>query len=31
VVKTKRPLLSDKHHKACLDYAYAHKDWTVED
>jgi transposase len=31
VVKTKRPLLSAKHRKARLDYAYAHKDWTVED
>src|SRR6266567_8496475 len=31
VVKTKRPLLSAKHCKARLDYAYAHKDWTVED
>src|ERR1700679_1477532 len=31
VVKTKRPLLSAKHHKAHLDYAHAHKDWTVED
>ena len=31
VVKTKCPLLSAKHHKACLDYAYTHKDWTVDD
>ena len=31
VVKFKCPFLSAKHHKACLDYAYAHKDWTVED
>ena len=31
VVKKKCPLLSAKHHKACLDYAHAHKDWTVED
>ena len=31
VVKSKHPLLSAKHCKACLDYAYAHKDWTVED
>ena len=31
VVKRKHPLLSAKHHKACLDYAYAYKDWTVED
>jgi transposase len=31
VVKTKRPLLSVKHRKARLDYAVAHKDWTVDD
>ena len=31
VVKSKRPLLSAKHYKACLDFAYAHKDWTVDD
>ena len=31
VVKRKHPLLSAKHRKAHLDYAYAHKDWTVED
>ena len=31
VVKRKRPLLSVKHHKAHLNYAHAHKDWTVED
>ena len=31
VVKRKRPLLSAKHCKAHLDYAHAHKDWTVED
>ncbi len=31
VVKTKRLLLSAKHHKAHLDYVHAHKDWTVED
>ena len=31
VVKTKHPLLSIKHHKAHLDFAYTHKDWTVED
>ena len=31
LVKSKHPLLSAKHHKACLDYAYALKDWTVED
>jgi len=31
VVKSKWPLLSAKHHKAHLDFAYAHKDWTLED
>ena len=31
VVKSKCPLLLAKHYKACLHYAYAHKDWTVED
>ena len=31
VVKRKRPLLSAKHRKAHLNYAHAHKDWTVED
>ena len=31
VVKKKCPLLSAKHRKARLDYAYTHKDWTVED
>ena len=31
VVKRKHPLLSDKHCKAHLDYAYAYKDWTMED
>ena len=31
VVKRKCPLLSAKHCKACLNYAHAHKDWTVED
>ena len=31
VVKKKRPLLSVKHCKSCLDFAHAHKDWTVED
>ena len=31
VVKSKCPLLSARHHKACLDFAYAYKDWTMED
>ena len=31
VVKSKQPLLSAKYHKACLDFSYAHKDWTLED
>ena len=31
VVKTKCPLLSAKHYKAHFDYAFAHKDWTMED
>ena len=31
VVKSKCPLLSAKHCKACLDFAYAYKDWTVDD
>jgi transposase len=31
VVKSKHPLLSAKHRKAQLDFAYAHKDWTLED
>ena len=31
VVKTKLPLLSARHHKARLDIAHAHKDWTLDD
>ena len=31
VVKTKCPLLAARHRKARMDFAYAHKDWTVED
>ena len=31
VVKRKHPLLSAKHRKAHLDFAYAHRDWTIED
>ena len=31
VVKSKHPLLSARHHKAYLDFAYAHKAWTMED
>jgi DDE superfamily endonuclease len=31
VVKSKCPLLSARHCKAHLDFAYAHKDWTIED
>ena len=31
VVKSKHPLLSAKHCKAYLDFAYAYKDWTVDD
>ena len=31
VVKSKHPFLSARHHKAHLDFAYAHKDWTVDD
>ena len=31
VVKSKWPLLSAMHHKACLDFAYAHKGWTLKD
>ena len=31
IVKSKCPLLSAKHHKAHMDFACAHKDWTIED
>ena len=31
VIKSKWPLLSARHCKAHLDFAYAHKDWTMED
>ncbi len=31
VVKKKKPFLSKKHKKARLDFALAHKDWTIED
>ena len=31
VVKKKRPLLLKRHRKACMDFALAHKDWTIED
>src|SRR3954451_647967 len=31
VVKRKKPLLTKKHMKERLDFAIAHKDWTVED
>ena len=31
VVKSKRPLLSVKYRKTHLDFAYAYKDWTLED
>src|SRR5260370_17348777 len=31
VVKTKHPLLSARHRKAHLDFAHAHKDWTLDD
>ena len=31
VVKTKRPLLSKRHRRNRMDFALAHKDWTLED
>ena len=31
VVKSKCLLLSARHYKACMDFACAHKDWTIED
>ena len=31
VIKTKCPLLSARHRKACLYFAHAHKDWTLDD
>ena len=31
VVKTNRPFLSKKHRKERMEFAIAHKDWTVED
>ena len=31
VVKSKRPLLSSKHYKAHLDFAFAHRNWTIDD
>jgi len=31
VVKRKRPLLKKSHMQARLDFALAHKDWTIED
>ena len=31
VIKSKWPLLSAKHHKAHLDFAYVYKDWILED
>ena len=31
VVKRKRPLLFKRHRKNCMDFALAHKDWTLDD
>ena len=31
VVKKKCPALSLQHHKACLNWALAHQDWTMDD
>ena len=31
IVKSEHPLLSAKHHKACLDFAIAYKNGTIED
>jgi hypothetical protein len=31
VVKKKRPLLSKRHRRNRLDFALAHKDWTLDD
>jgi transposase len=31
VVKRKRPLLTKRHRKARMDFALAHKDWTLDD
>ena len=31
MVKKKRPLLFKRHKKNCMDFALAHKDWTLDD
>ena len=31
VVKRKRPKLGKRHRQERMDFAFAHKDWTVED